>query len=66
MKMPVFWNVVPCSLVEVYGRFRVLPASMNIVLMMKEASASKTAVNVYQTTRHIFLEDMFILVAMRT
>jgi hypothetical protein len=22
MKMAAFWNVAPCSLVEVYGRFR--------------------------------------------
>jgi hypothetical protein len=41
MKMTVFWDVVPCSLVEVYWV---------IALMMEAASASEILVNFYQTT----------------
>jgi hypothetical protein len=44
MKMVVFWVVAPCSLAEVYRRFRGA-----IALMMEAASTSETSVNVYQT-----------------
>jgi hypothetical protein len=44
--MAVFWVVTPCSLVEVYRRFR----DAMIVLMMEAASNTETSVNFYQTT----------------
>jgi hypothetical protein len=44
LKMAVFW-VAPCSLVEVYRRFRAL-------MMEVAASTSETSINFYQTTRH--------------
>jgi hypothetical protein len=63
--MGVFWVVAPCSLVEVYQRFRepcclhyqgdecpALPA-----LMMEAARTSEMSVNVYQTTRRYNPED---------
>jgi hypothetical protein len=50
MNMAVFWVVAPCPLVEVYRRFRGVTASI-IALMIEAASASKSSVNFYQTTR---------------
>jgi hypothetical protein len=47
--MAVFWVVAPCSLVEVYQRFR--------GLMMEAARTSETLVNFYQTTRRYIPED---------
>jgi hypothetical protein len=44
MKMVVFWVIAPCSLVEVYRRFR---GACSIALMMEAASTFET----YQTTR---------------
>jgi hypothetical protein len=44
LKMAIFWVVAPCSLVQVYRRFRG-------ALMMDAVSTSETLVNVYQTTR---------------
>jgi hypothetical protein len=46
MKMAFFWIVEPCSLAEVYRRFR-----STITLMMEAASTSETSVNFYQTAR---------------
>jgi hypothetical protein len=51
MKMAVFWDVAPYSLV-VHRRFRVI-----IALIMEAASMSETSVNFYQTTRRNILED---------
>jgi hypothetical protein len=50
--MAVFWEIAPCSLVEVYQRFRVI-----IALMMDVARTSETLVNFYQTTRRYNPED---------
>jgi hypothetical protein len=50
-KMAVFWVVAPCSLVEVYRRFRAMS------LMLKAASTSEMLVNFYQTARRNNLED---------
>jgi hypothetical protein len=51
VKMTVFWDVAPCSLVELYRHFR------GADLMMEAASASETSVNFYQTTRRNIPED---------
>jgi hypothetical protein len=53
-KMVVFWVVAPCSLVEVYQRFRG-PCIMRA--MMKAARTSGTLVNFYQTARRYNPED---------
>jgi hypothetical protein len=42
MKMTAFWDVAPCSLVEVDRRF---------VLMMETVCTSETSVYFYETTR---------------
>jgi hypothetical protein len=58
--MTVFWVVAPCSLVQVYQRFRVLAASIIkalIALMVAAASTSETSVNFYQTIRRNNPED---------
>jgi hypothetical protein len=47
IKMAVFWEVAPCSLVEVY-------------LMMEAASTSETSVNFYQATRRNIAEDSHV------
>jgi hypothetical protein len=48
MKMAVFWDVAPCSLVEV---------NLLIAQMMGAAITSETSVNSYQTIRRNILED---------
>jgi hypothetical protein len=64
-KMAVFWVAAPCSLVEIYQRFRgpccfhhqgnisnqFLARGFLVALMMKAARTSETLVNLYQTTR---------------
>jgi hypothetical protein len=61
-KMAVFWVVAPCSLVEVYQRFRG-PCCLHhqlgllIALMMEAARTSETLVNFYQITRRYNPED---------
>jgi hypothetical protein len=50
MKIAVFWDVAPCSLVEVYRRL--------IALMMEAAtSISETSVNFYQSTRRNIIQS---------
>jgi hypothetical protein len=49
--MAVFWDVAPCSLVEIDRRFRA------ITLMIKAASTSETSANFYETARHNTPED---------
>jgi hypothetical protein len=46
LKVVVFWVVVPCSLVEVYRRFKGA-CCLLIALMMEAASTSETSVNFY-------------------
>jgi hypothetical protein len=58
--MAVFWVVAPCSLVEVYQRFRGAAIIRAIALMMEAASTSETSVNVYQTTWRNNPEDSHI------
>jgi hypothetical protein len=54
MKMAVIWAIAPCSLLEVYRRFR---GHLLIALMMEAASTSETSVNFYQTIRRNNPED---------
>jgi hypothetical protein len=60
--MTVFWDVTPCSLVQVYRRFRGIcclhhQGVLLIALMMEAAGTSETSVNFYQTTRRNIPED---------
>jgi hypothetical protein len=66
--MTVFGDVAPCSLVEVYRRFRGDAASIIIIaLIMEAASTSEMLVNFYQTTRlNIRKIFIFILAAVGT
>jgi hypothetical protein len=71
MKMTVFWDIVPYSLVEVYRRWEVLAASiiratravshvileLLIAVMMEAVSTSETSLNFYRTTRCNIRED---------
>jgi hypothetical protein len=51
--MAVFWDVAPCSLVDIDRRFRESSciACLAIALLMEVASTSESSVNFYQTTR---------------
>jgi hypothetical protein len=57
MKMTVFWDVAPYSLVKVYRRLPLAVFMMIIVLMMEAGSTSETSVNFYQTTLRNIPED---------
>jgi hypothetical protein len=59
MKITVFWDVAPCSLKNVYRRFRgaccfhheeFLARGLFIALMMEAESTTETSVKFYQTT----------------
>jgi hypothetical protein len=57
--MAVFWVVAPCSVVELYQRFRG-PCCLHHqgdALMMEAARTSETSVNFYQTTRRYNPKD---------
>jgi hypothetical protein len=59
MKITVFWDAVPCSLVKIYRRFRgacCLHHQAPIALMMEAASTSETSFNV-STKRRSIPED---------
>jgi hypothetical protein len=62
MKMTAFWDIAPCSLVEVDRCFKVLTASIIIAMMMKAVSTSEMLVNFYETTRHNIPEGCHLLV----
>jgi hypothetical protein len=62
LKITVFWDVAPCSMVEVYQHFR----GASITLIMEVASTSETSVNFYQTTQCSIPEAVFILATVRT
>jgi hypothetical protein len=49
LKVTVFWDDAPCSLVETDRRLT--------ALMMKAVSTSEMSVHIYQTTRRNVLED---------
>jgi hypothetical protein len=61
MKMAVFWVVAPCSLVEVYQRFRG-PYCLHRkgALMLEAVRTSETLINFYQTTRRYNPEDSYL------
>jgi hypothetical protein len=68
--MAVFWVVAPCSLVEVYQRFRGTcclhhQGASIIALMMEAACTSETLVNFYQTTRRYNPEDSHLHIRRR-
>jgi hypothetical protein len=52
--MTVFWDVAPCSLIQVYTD---VSEVQGIVLMMEAAITSETSVNFYKTTRRNMPED---------
>jgi hypothetical protein len=58
MMMTVFWNVVPCSLVDI-DVSEVLTASV-IAPMMEAVSTSETSVSFYQTTRRNIPEGSYL------
>jgi hypothetical protein len=62
MKITVTGDVVPCSLVEVYQRFRGAcclhhQGNEYTTMMMEAVSTSETLVNFYQTTWRSIPED---------
>jgi hypothetical protein len=61
MKVAVFWVVAPCSLLEVYRRFRSACCLHYIATMMEAASTSETSVNFCQNTRRNNPEDTHLL-----
>jgi hypothetical protein len=63
VKMAVFWVVAPCSLVEVYRRFRgACCLHHQAALMMKTAITSETSVNFHPTTRRNNPENSYLRV----
>jgi hypothetical protein len=54
--LAVFWDVAPCSLVDIDRRFRG-DYRLLIAPMMEEVRTSETSVNIYQTTRRNISED---------
>jgi hypothetical protein len=74
-KIAVFWVVAPCSLAEVYQRFRYpyclhhLGDESLIALMMEAARTSEMLVNFYQIRLHGATTQktaIFVLIAVRT
>jgi hypothetical protein len=61
MKIAIFWVVAPCSLEEVYQRFR-----RTCCLHHQAASTSETSVNFYQTTHCYNTEDSYLHVYEKT
>jgi hypothetical protein len=61
LKMAVFWDVAPCSVVEIDRRFR----RGLIALMMKAVSTSETSVNFYQRIRHNIPEESHLHTRLR-
>jgi len=61
MKFRVFWDVLPCSQVDIDRRFKsaycLHHQASFITLMMEVVRTSETSVNNYLTTRHYIPED---------
>jgi len=56
MKMAVFWDTPPCSLKEIYRRFRYTSI---ITLMMEEVSASETVINLNHTIMRKTIQEIW-------
>jgi ABC-type arginine/histidine transport system permease subunit len=69
LEIVVFWNVAPCSLVNIVCSFSVLTVSiisaMMIALMMETVRTSETSASIYQTTRRNILEDSHLHICRR-
>jgi hypothetical protein len=59
VKTAVFWDVTPCSLVEVDQHFRGA-YSLHLTLLMKTVHTPETLVNFYQTTWCNIPEDSLL------
>jgi hypothetical protein len=59
-KMAVFWDVAPCSLVEVYRRFGGACCSHHLADDEGAVISSETSVHFYQTTRRNIPEDSLL------
>jgi hypothetical protein len=57
MKMTAFWNIAPCTLVEVDRRFQSCVTVSIIVLMIRAVRASETWVYFNEATRSYIPED---------
>jgi hypothetical protein len=62
----VFWDVAPCSLIEVYQRFGGSYCLYPQAMMTEAVRTSETLEKFCQTTRCNIPEDIFILAAGRT
>jgi hypothetical protein len=60
MKITVFWDVAPCSLVDIDQHFRGTYC-LHHALMMEAVSSSKISVSIYHITVHDVLEDSRLL-----
>jgi hypothetical protein len=58
--MAVYWEVVPCNLVEIEDISEVLTASVTRVI------GCRMSVKLYQTTQSNIPEDIYILASVRT
>jgi hypothetical protein len=56
MNMTTFWDIAPCSLVEVDRRFR------GAITLMEAVCTSETSINFYETTRRNILEGCHLYV----
>jgi hypothetical protein len=65
MKFRVFWDVLPCSQIDVDRRFRGAFPSHLIALMMEAASTSQTTVDIDLTTRQNIPEDSELHISRR-
>jgi hypothetical protein len=62
-KMTVFWDIAPCSLVEIYQRFG--GAYFLHHQSDHAVSTSETSMNIYQTTRRNIREDSYLRIRRR-
>jgi hypothetical protein len=72
MKMAVFWDVAPCSLVDIGRRFTgaYCPHHQGdetlIAVMMGTVSTFETSADIYQTTRRNIPEDNHLVITLCT
>jgi hypothetical protein len=55
-----FWDIAPCSLVEIDRLLEVLTAYITVALVMEAVSSSETSFSCYLTTRRNIPEDSHI------